>query len=63
VAKAVDEELKKIMAENPGVNMTTIFSTEPHTERTYHSSINALIEGSILAVVVVWCSCAAGARP
>ncbi|MGA2777051.1 MAG: efflux RND transporter permease subunit [Steroidobacteraceae bacterium] len=56
VAKAVDEELKKIMAENPGVNsLTTIFSTEPHTERTYHSSINALIEGSILAVVVVWC--------
>ncbi len=56
VAKAVDAELKKIMAENPGVNgLTTIFSTEPHTERTYHSSIYALVEGSILAVVVVWC--------
>ncbi|MGO9626718.1 MAG: efflux RND transporter permease subunit [Steroidobacteraceae bacterium] len=56
VAKAVDEELKKIMAENPGVSgLTTIFSTEPHTERTYHSSINALIEGSVLAVIVVWC--------
>jgi len=56
VAKAVDEELKKIMAENPGVSgLTTIFSTEPHTERTYHSSINALLEGSVLAVIVVWC--------
>ena len=56
VAQAVDAELKKIMAENPGVSgLTTIFSTEPHTERTYHSSIAALIEGSLLAVVVVWC--------
>ncbi|HMD73565.1 MAG TPA: efflux RND transporter permease subunit, partial [Steroidobacteraceae bacterium] len=56
VAQAVDAELKKIMAENPGVSgLTTIFSTEPHTERTYHSSINALIEGSVLAVIVVWC--------
>jgi hydrophobe/amphiphile efflux-1 (HAE1) family protein len=56
VSRAVEAELKKIMAENPGVgSLTTIFSTEPHTERTYHSSINALIEGSLLAVVVVWC--------
>jgi multidrug efflux pump subunit AcrB len=34
--------------------MTTIYSTVDHTLRTYHSSISALIEGSILAVVVVW---------
>ena len=34
--------------------MTLISTTVDHTLRTYHSSLNALIEGSILAVVVVW---------
>ena len=56
VANAVDAELAKIVAENPGVSgLTKTFSTEPHTMRTYHSSMSALIEGSLLAVVVVWC--------
>jgi multidrug efflux pump subunit AcrB len=54
VAKAVQDTLDKILAENPGVHMATIFSTVDHTLRTYHSSISALVEGSILAVVVVW---------
>ena len=47
-------ELDKIKAENPSVQMTNIFTTVDHTLRTYHSAISALIEGSILAVVVVW---------
>src|SRR5580692_12125568 len=34
--------------------MTNIFTTVDHTLRTYHSAISALIEGSILAVLVVW---------
>ena len=34
--------------------MTTIFTTVDHTLRTYHSALSALIEGSILAVMVVW---------
>ena len=34
--------------------MTLTFTTVAHTLRTYDSSLNALIEGSILAVVVVW---------
>jgi multidrug efflux pump subunit AcrB len=54
VAKAVTAELNKITTENPGIHLTTVYSTEPHTERTYHSAISALIEGSLLAVVVVW---------
>ena len=54
VAKEVQTALDKVLAENPGLKMTTIFSTVDHTLRTYHSSISALIEGSILAVVVVW---------
>jgi hydrophobe/amphiphile efflux-1 (HAE1) family protein len=54
VAKAVDAELDKLKAENPAVHMATIFTTVDHTVRTYHSAMSALIEGSILAVAVVW---------
>src|SRR5450432_4136173 len=54
VAKAVRIELDKIKAENPAVQMSNIFTTVDHTLRTYHSAIGALIEGSILAVMVVW---------
>jgi hydrophobe/amphiphile efflux-1 (HAE1) family protein len=54
VAKAVAAELDKIKAENPAVQMSSIFTTVDHTMRTYHSAMSALIEGSILAVVVVW---------
>lgn len=54
VARAVDAELVKIHAENPSVSTTLISTTVTHTLRTYHSSLEALIEGSALAVAVVW---------
>src|SRR6202453_1481209 len=54
VAKEVQAELDKIKTENPSVQMPVIFTTVDATLRTYHSAISALIEGSILAVVVVW---------
>jgi multidrug efflux pump subunit AcrB len=54
VAKAVEAELGKIKGENPAIHMTTIFTTVAHTLRTYHSAMSALVEGSVLAVVVVW---------
>ena len=54
VAREVQSELDKIRAENPSVQMTNIFTTVDHTLRTYHSAISALIEGSVLAVMVVW---------
>ncbi len=54
VAREVQTELDKIKAENPSVQMTSIFTTVDHTLRTYHSAISALIEGSMLAVLVVW---------
>jgi multidrug efflux pump subunit AcrB len=54
VAKAVQAELDKILVENPAVHITSIFTTVDHTLRTYHSALSALVEGSILAVVVVW---------
>jgi multidrug efflux pump subunit AcrB len=54
VARAVNAELDKIVAENPAVQMKLTFTTVDHTERTYHSALSALVEGSILAVAVVW---------
>ncbi len=54
VAKAVEAELGRIKAENPAVHMSSIFTTVDHTLRTYHSAISALVEGSLLAVAVVW---------
>jgi multidrug efflux pump subunit AcrB len=54
VAKAVQAELGKIITENPAVHLTSIYTTVEHTMRTYHSAMSALVEGSVLAVVVVW---------
>ena len=54
VAQAVDAELAKLRTENPAIKMSTIFTTVDHTVRTYHSAMSALVEGSVLAVVVVW---------
>jgi multidrug efflux pump subunit AcrB len=54
VSKAVQAELDKILVENPAIHMTIIFSTVVHALQTYHSALSALIEGSILAVAVVW---------
>ena len=54
VAKMVDAELAKIGKENPAVQMTPVYTTVDHTLRTYHSALSVLVEGSVLAVVVVW---------
>jgi multidrug efflux pump subunit AcrB len=54
VFRAVQAELAKIQSETPAAQMKLIFTTVDHTLRTYHSSLEALVEGSILAVVVVW---------
>jgi multidrug efflux pump subunit AcrB len=54
VARAVNRELDKVLAENPSVHLTPIFSTVDHTMRSYHSALSALVEGSILSVAVVW---------
>jgi len=47
-------ELDKILVENPALHLQVIFTTVEHTIATYHSSLEALVEGSILAVIVVW---------
>ncbi len=53
-AEGVAAELAKIQKDNPSLHIQQIFTTVDHTIKTYHSALEALIEGSILAVAVVW---------
>ncbi|OCC24043.1 ABC transporter permease [Croceicoccus estronivorus] len=48
------EELAKIQEENPGVRVTPLFTTVDYTKGQYLSSIEAMVEGAILAVIVVF---------
>ena len=54
VYEGVQAELAKIRKENPEVEMRQIFTTVDYTKETYHSALSAFIEGSLLAVLVVW---------
>jgi hydrophobe/amphiphile efflux-1 (HAE1) family protein len=54
VMNEVDAEIAKIGKENPNVTIKQVFTTVEYTHKTYHSAISALIEGSILAVLVVF---------
>ena len=47
-------ELAKIRQENPQVKLTPIFTSVDYTKATYHSALSALLEGSVLAVLVVF---------
>jgi hydrophobe/amphiphile efflux-1 (HAE1) family protein len=53
-AEGVAAELVKIQKDNPSLHIQQIFTTVQHTIKTYHSALEALIEGSVLAVAVVW---------
>ncbi len=48
------EVLKQIEEENPGVSFTRLFTEVDYTKIQYESSMAAMIEGAILAVVVVF---------
>src|SRR5262249_18219225 len=54
VLTAVEKELEKVKKENPQVSMTQVFTTVDYTKEQYDSALSAFIEGSILAVIVVW---------
>ncbi len=47
------KELKKLEKENPKVRFSEIFNTVDYTKAQYHSAMEGLIEGAILAVLVV----------
>src|SRR5262249_48139430 len=54
VLQSVQKELDKTLQENPEVSFTQVFTTVDYTKQTYHSAMSALVEGSLLAVLVVW---------
>src|SRR5690606_18095915 len=54
VYDAAIEEMKRIEADNPGISFTQLYTSVEYTKEQYESSIAALVEGSILAVIVVF---------
>ncbi|MEL6877575.1 MAG: efflux RND transporter permease subunit [Pseudomonadota bacterium] len=54
VFEEAKEEIEAMQAENPGVRFIPLFNTVVYTEGQYKSSMSALVEGAVLAVVVVF---------
>jgi hydrophobe/amphiphile efflux-1 (HAE1) family protein len=54
VLTAVEKELAKIEKENPQIVVSQAYTSVDYTKGTYHSAMEALVEGSILAVLVVF---------
>ena len=54
VLEEVEKELASIAEQYPQVKIDQVFTTVDNTKLQYDSAIAMLIEGSILAVVVVW---------
>lgn len=50
----IEAELLKIRKESPAITLTQVFTTVDFTQQAYHASIEALIEGALLAVVIVF---------
>jgi HAE1 family hydrophobic/amphiphilic exporter-1 len=53
VDDAVRDELKKMEAKYPGLKFTRIFATVDETRSSFHATQNVLMEGMILAALVV----------
>ncbi len=54
VSGLVEKRLTELKAQHPNVKFDLIFTSVPYTKLQYDSAIDAMIEGSILAVIVVW---------
>lgn len=54
VYDGVFAEIQKIEKENPGVRFIRQFTSVDYTKAQYESSISAMVEGAILAVIVVF---------
>ena len=47
-------EIEKLQEENSGIHISTLFTSVEYTKDQYETSIEALVEGSVLAVIVVF---------
>ena len=54
VYDAVQKQLDLLQKENPKIKFTLLYTSVPYTLSQYHSSIEAMIEGAILAVIIVF---------
>ena len=54
VFNEAEEVIAEIEAENPGVKFIKLFNSVKYTEEQYESSMASMIEGAILAVIVVF---------
>jgi multidrug efflux pump subunit AcrB len=54
VYDAAVEKIAEIEKDNPGVKITTMFNSVQYTRDQYHSSMLAMVEGAVLAVIVVF---------
>lgn len=48
------EKLKQIQKDNPQIHVTRLFSQVDYTRGQYTSSMEALVEGAVLAIVIVY---------
>jgi multidrug efflux pump subunit AcrB len=48
------EAVRKLEKENPKVRFSEVFNTVDYTKAQYHSAMEGLIEGAVLAVIVVF---------
>ncbi|MBA3878849.1 MAG: ABC transporter permease, partial [Sphingobium sp.] len=54
VYDAMQKTLKALEKENPKVRFTELWTSVNYTKSQYHSAIEAMIEGAVLAVIVVF---------
>lgn len=54
VYDAAVARMDKIEQDNPGIKFTKLFTTVPYVKDQYSSSMAAMIEGAVLAVIVVF---------
>jgi len=54
VAKSVDKAVARLALEQPAVELKLFSSTVDFTKESYNASIEALVLGALLAVIVVW---------
>jgi len=51
---AAVEEIRRLEREHPKVRFTELFTPVEYTKNQYHSAIEAMVEGAVLAVIVVF---------
>lgn len=54
VERGVDKKISELEKSIPGVKFTKIRSNGKYVEESYHASLDSLVLGALLAVVVIW---------